>query len=405
MELATRFASLAQILRGTSVTPWDWREATIRCLESIWPRSRTLLNLEHSPTLTHCVEQQPLLNGARQQDKVRDTASEHALVDNASERKGLEESPTHCTICEGEIQLDSGDLIDCNMDIFVDMPVLLPPSSELPACPELSVCPKLSACPEMTTEVVPLSAALPVLGVVMWCLDLPPTLPLLHPPILPSPCCFSSTTAASCWPLCSPSAHHLCIGIATGLPVSIGIVPGGSLVSTSMAPSSLLSTMARQSTSSAGIPRLSSSALVSHRPSATSGLPSPATPCPSRSDSLLLPFGSTLVLCCSSSTVAFQIPTSALVSAAICSTFALPILPITLAHRLSISASGSTTGSTTTCSTTVSRPSRVVSPSSTMALPSIGSTVGHHHGCVLGPAWPSCSKSLLSSPWLLLFSP
>ncbi|KAL0164042.1 hypothetical protein M9458_039795, partial [Cirrhinus mrigala] len=159
-------------------------------------------------------------------DQVREPVSEHALVDNARERESLEESPTHCTIGEGEIQLDSGDLIDCDMDIYVDMPVLLLPSSELPACPELSVCPGLSACPEMTREVIPLSAALPVLGIAVWCVwvahtipepstcpDFPPTLPLLPPP-----CCFSSTTAASCWPLCSPSACHLCGGIATGLP-------------------------------------------------------------------------------------------------------------------------------------------------------------------------------------------
>ncbi len=39
--------------------------------------------------------------------------------------------------------------------------------------------------------------------------------------------------AVSCQPLCSPSAHHLCGGIATGLPVSIGCMAGGSLVSAS----------------------------------------------------------------------------------------------------------------------------------------------------------------------------
>ncbi|KAI2661347.1 Serine--tRNA ligase [Labeo rohita] len=39
-----------------------------------------------------------------------------------------------------------------------------------------------------------------------------------------------------------------------------------------MAPSSLLFTLARQSTSSTGLPRPSGSALVSHQPSAASGL-------------------------------------------------------------------------------------------------------------------------------------
>ncbi len=74
---------------------------------------------------------------------------------------------------------------------------------------------------------------------------------------------------------CPPSrscSHHLCGGITAGLPVSIGVMAGGSPVSASslwiqdsalacrpnrstMAPSSLLSTMVRQSTGSAVIPQ------------------------------------------------------------------------------------------------------------------------------------------------------
>ncbi|KAL1250872.1 hypothetical protein QQF64_018668 [Cirrhinus molitorella] len=53
---------------------------------------------------------------------------------------------------------------------------------------------------------------------------------------------------------------------------------------------------------------------------------------------------------------------------------------------LSVSASGSTT----TCSAAIGRPPGVGSPSSTMAPPSVGSTVGCHLGWDLG------------SPWLLL---
>ncbi|KAL1279536.1 hypothetical protein QQF64_026209 [Cirrhinus molitorella] len=62
------------------------------------------------------------------------------------------------------------------------------------------------------------------------------------------------------------------------------------------------------------------------------------------------------------------------------------ILCVALDHRLSVSASGSTS----TCSATVGQPHGVVSPSSTMAPPSVGSAVGHRHGWDLG------------SPWLLL---
>ncbi|KAL1265184.1 hypothetical protein QQF64_003211 [Cirrhinus molitorella] len=83
----------------------------------------------------------------------------------------------------------------------------------------------------------------------------------------------------------------------------------------------------------------------------------------------------TLVFCRPGSTAAFQVHASMVVAGA--STSALWI--ITLAHRLSISASGS--------STAVGRPLGVVSSSSSMAPPSVCSTVGCHHGCGLGPAW------------------
>ncbi|KAL1258968.1 hypothetical protein QQF64_009545 [Cirrhinus molitorella] len=60
-------------------------------------------------------------------------------------------------------------------------------------------------------------------------------------------------------------------------------------------------------------------------------------------------------------------------------------------HRLSVSA----LGSTSTCSATVGQPHGVVSPSSTMAPPAVGSAVGHRHGWgldtpVVSLAPPSC---------------
>ncbi|KAK2867369.1 hypothetical protein Q8A67_025486 [Cirrhinus molitorella] len=83
---------------------------------------------------------------------------------------------------------------------------------------------------------------------------------------------------------------------------------------------------------------------------------------------------------------ALRISASASVAGATCSALALRILGVALDHRLSVSASGSTS----TCSATVGRPHGVVSPSSTMAPPSVGSAVGYRHGWDLG------------SPWLLL---
>ncbi len=122
---------------------------------------------------------------------MREPATVLATGDSMMDSKSVEGSSAHCTTAEGEIQLDSGDLIEFDMDIYADMPILLPPSSEISACPELSVC------PVETTEVVPLSTVLPVLGVGFWCVwaahtvpeipgthKFPPTLLLLPPPVV-----------------------------------------------------------------------------------------------------------------------------------------------------------------------------------------------------------------------------
>ncbi len=152
-----------------------------------------------------------------------------------------------------------------------------------------------------------------------------------------------------------------------------------------MVPSSLLSTVARQSSSSAGLPRPSGTALVWRRPSCTSGLHSSGFASslhPSGSVRLLHPLGSSSLLCHSGSTAASRIHASALVAVTICSALVPRILPITLALRLSISASGSSS----TCSAAIGRPPGVGGHSSSMAPPSVGCTVGHRYGCGLGPA-------------------
>ncbi|KAL1282630.1 hypothetical protein QQF64_001433 [Cirrhinus molitorella] len=156
-----------------------------------------------------------------------------------------------------------------------------------------------------------------------------------------------------------------------------------------MAPSSLISTVARRSTSSTGLPRPYGSAPVSRHPAIASGLHSSGCASslrPSGSAGLLLPSSSASVLDRSGYAVALRISASASVAGATCSALALRILGVALDHRLSVSASGTTS----TCSATVGQPHGVVSPSSTMAPPSVGSAVGYRHGWDLG------------SPWLLL---
>ncbi|KAL0182311.1 hypothetical protein M9458_021686, partial [Cirrhinus mrigala] len=133
-----------------------------------------------------------------------------------------------------------------------------------------------------------------------------------------------------------------------------------------VAPPWLLSAVARQSTGSTVLPRPSGSALVWCRPSRASGLHYS---------------GSTLVLCRSGSTAAFRIHISTSVSSAIGSASALQILLVTLAHRLSVSASG-TPPPATPPSVSPLEPS---DPSSSMDPPFVGSTVGRHHGSRLAP--------------------
>ncbi|KAI2657363.1 Spectrin beta chain, non-erythrocytic 5 [Labeo rohita] len=126
---------------------------------------------------------------------------------------------------------------------------------------------------------------------------------------------------------------------------------------------------------------------------------SPALPLPSGSVRLLHPSDSILVLCHSGSTMASQIHVSVSVTGAICSILALRIFLVTLAHRLSVSASGSLV----TFSATIGQTPGVVSPSSPMAPPSIGSFVGRHHGCGLAhlvPPAPSPSCLRLVHPGL-----
>ncbi|KAI2659517.1 ATP synthase subunit a [Labeo rohita] len=216
-------------------------------------------------------------------------------------------------------------------------------------------------------------------------------------------CTAAEVTSASCQHLCSPSAYHLCGGFAAGLPVSIGVMVGGSLIVASSlrvldsasalrpcgstpALSSLVSTVARRSTSSTGLHRPSSSALVSRRPTFASGLYSSGCASslrPTSSVDLLPPAGTASVLYRSGSAADLRISVSALVARALGSAWDLRILGVAKDHRLSVSASGSTT----TCSASVGRPHGVVSLSSTMAPPSIGSTVGFHLGCGLGFTW------------------
>ncbi len=147
-----------------------------------------------------------------------------------------------------------------------------------------------------------------------------------------------------------------------------------------MAPSSLLSAVAHLPTSSAGLPHPSGSALVWRRPSSASGLHSSGCTsslwfrqAPSSPQLLLSPLSLWLHRGHLDSHLRLGHRCDLL-------RLGLRILPVALALRLSISASGST------CSVAIGRPPGVGGHSYSTVPPSVGCTVGRCYGCGLGPA-------------------
>ncbi|KAI2652502.1 Formate--tetrahydrofolate ligase [Labeo rohita] len=210
------------------------------------------------------------------------------------------------------------------------------------------------------------------------CLDFPPTLPVLSPPVGPATSALPPLSPDS--PAAHPQATICAVDSASALR------PSGS----TPALSSLISTDTCRATSSTGLHHPSGSTLVGRRPTIASGLHSfgcTSSLRPIGSVGLLPPSSSASALCHSGS---LRNSTFASVARALGSALALRILGVALDLRLSVSASGSTS----TCSATVGRPPRVVSSSSTMALPSVGSAVGYHCGCGLGPTLDTSVSSL-----------
>ncbi|KAI2659045.1 Threonylcarbamoyl-AMP synthase [Labeo rohita] len=214
---------------------------------------------EFEPEPTADDEPEPRATEPYTSDQVREPATSTVTGECNMEQVRAMESPAHCTTAGGELDDNSGDLIDFSTEDLENN------SRELNRLLYRNIYLSRYAC---------------LYGI--------PT----HPP---------SSAYVNIF-------FHLCSGLAAGPPASIGVRAGGSLISASSL-------------------RVQNSA------------------------SALRPCGSTTAL------------------------------SVALDLRLFISASGSFTS----CSASVGRPHGVVSPSSTMAPPSIGSTVGHH-GCVLGPA-------------------
>ncbi len=234
------------------------REAIIQCLESVRPQSRTKLHPEPSTPSPRSAEHKPEPTANGEPDpsetnelspigvtvrritlepephvtsvQVREPATEPATGDNSVYSESTEGGFDHCNMADCKLKLDLGlldvkqDFIDFNTDIYADMPPLLPPSSKLSTCPELSAlnCP----CPHALKR--PQRSFPCLLHSQFWeshcdvCVGSthhPGTLYLSVFPTQPPPPTTSTpvlATAVSRQPLCSPSAHHLCGGIAAG---------------------------------------------------------------------------------------------------------------------------------------------------------------------------------------------
>ncbi|KAI2657357.1 DNA-directed RNA polymerase II subunit RPB1 [Labeo rohita] len=316
------------------------REGILWCLESVRPQSRT------SPPAV---------------PESRPSATMATTVDVPVGREGVEDSTTHCTAAEGEQCLDLGHLnmeqhlIDFSEDIYV----------ELPACPELPAC-----------------------------LDFPPTLPLLSPPIVPvasvPPPLSPDSPAAHPQPtICAVDSPRVCHSPSASWlenPLSPPPAfeswtpprPSGSTPTLSF----LVSNVARRPTSSTGLPRPSGSALIGRRPAIASGLHSSGC-----ASSLPPPQLSV-------APAPLRISASASVARALGSALAHRILGVAQDHWLSVYASGSTS----TCSATIGRPPGVVSPSSTMAPPSIGSALDPSVSSMVPPSVITALDSVTRPP-------
>ncbi len=322
-------------------------------------------------------------------DQVREPATVPITREQAVDGVSAEWSSAPCTAAEGELLIDLGlldmerDLIDWDAALEIELPPLLSPSSPLvPSSPPSFLIP-LSSPEGASDSPVPAPRKCPPVPAprkrpperppVPAPRKFPPSHPLLPPPLLssgspsarPQPSINAVRAPRDCHPPALPGLEFP----SSPPPASEARTPSRSvdpvasprLLAPSPPPSSIdppappgslvpptppwsgIDPPSPQDSSPLAAPRRS----VPPAPPRISGAPpSPWSPEPSAPP------------------------------------WPPRILGIPLARWLSVSASGSST----TCSATVGRPPVVGGHHSSMAPPSVGSTVGHHHGCGLGPA-------------------
>ncbi|KAI2650018.1 Streptococcal surface protein B [Labeo rohita] len=243
--------------------------------------------------------------------------------------------------------MDTVDFTDSNLDFFADVPILLPPASEL------SVCAEFSGCPVVLKEAISELFVSPQLSChnhrghsSIRCAPGEGSCSLL----------FVGSTHLRTLPLL-PSPI---ITTSSALPFSAPLFPG----SPSAHPQPTISAL--------GSLRVCQSSLASWLEDPLSLPPASESHTPPRPINPAAPPW-------------FPAPSS-------------PPWPVSPPAP-----SGSIRLPRPSDSSLVSR--RPSAASGLYSTPSVGSTMGHLHGCRLGPSASSCSKSLLSPSWLLLFPP
>ncbi|KAL0156876.1 hypothetical protein M9458_048122, partial [Cirrhinus mrigala] len=184
MELATKFSELARrsqdlwsfardfsLLAATTTlddkiganhhhpvdlpdaTGLNWRKVISRCLVSVRPRSGTQLDPEPSPP-SPC-QPKPTADGEPEPSATHEPSQEVATEPRIAPEP----------ITSNQVKATAPLLRDfINMDLYADLPVLLPPSFELPVCPKLSTCLDLTAThPFLPPPIIPAASALPLL--------------------------------------------------------------------------------------------------------------------------------------------------------------------------------------------------------------------------------------------------
>ncbi len=144
-------------------TRLSWREAIIRCLESVYPWFRAQPDPESKPTDDGEPNGATVLRIATEPelqvslDQMRELATVPAMREKAMDSASVERDSAHCTMGEGELTVDLGlwNVEGEFMDLYANLPPLLPPSLKPSVSPVPTSSPERAAIPTSGPERAP----------------------------------------------------------------------------------------------------------------------------------------------------------------------------------------------------------------------------------------------------------